>query len=422
LKAFPRDLAKAVINRWDQMVSGDYITPPRPPDRLFRELLEIAYICGGLPEENRYPQFNIVAVPISDAEKNRYVGDIWYFNEPRTLSIDEIRRLAPVVDFKKSGILVKWDSKKLQVAGLVDFGTSWSRARIGLQYHYQFPNCLFIQLDRPGRIKVYQGQYLVAALVDGQLDRHKGLDLNLTLHDVSHRGLSKIWRAIKPPKEESGRDYESFLFISFWNIFGAMANCISEAGHGGAIVIVPKHKTVPERQIRIKYRQNSSILREAYISFMNVRNRVIDFVIRAEGGDESKKGEWARAELQLSECHLRLVEAVRFVARLSGCDGAIVISNDLQLLGFGAEIRADLKPNTEIREIENEMRRTFRSLDVEQFGQRHRSAIKLVSQRPDCLVVVISQDGPISVVRSESHKFVDVKKGANFANMNMPFA
>ena len=233
------------------MVAGDYLTPPRPSDRLFRELLETTYLAADIPEEGRYPQFNIVAAPVSDSDKDRYLGEVWYFNAPRPLSVDEVRRLAPAVDFKKSGILARWDAKRWHLAGLVDLGTSWSWARIGLQYHYRFPESLFIQVDRPGRIRVYQGQYLVAALVDGQLERHKGLELNLTLGRPARGGLKKIWREITPPNNEEPREYQDFLFTTFWNNFAALANNVSEAAHGGAIIIVPKIGPVFEKQIGI---------------------------------------------------------------------------------------------------------------------------------------------------------------------------
>jgi hypothetical protein len=267
---------------------------------------------------------------------------------------------------------------------------------------------------------VYQGQFLVAELVDGKLERHKELELQLSLHRPAQRGLEKIWNEISYPKLEQPRDYESFQFIAFCNIYAALANCISEEAHGGAIIIVPQ--SINAKQITIKYRQQSSVLRAAFIRFINVRHRVIDLAMRMEEGDDTVKGERAIAELELVECHTLLVEAIRFVSRLAGCDGAIVISDDLRVLGFAAEIRSELKPEVKVRQIRDEMRRTFTSLDVEQFGQRHRSAIKLVSREPSYYVLVVSQDGPISFVWSDKANVVNVKKGLNLVNMNMPWA
>lgn len=284
LRAFPRDLAKAVVERWHQMVAGDYVTPPIPNDALLRELLETAYLSAGFPEEGRYPKFNIVAVPLSDPVENRVLGDVWCFNEPRPLSVNEIRRLAPAVDSKKSAILAKWDLGRWYITGLVDLGTSWGRARIGLQYHYHFPNCLFIQLDRVGRIRVYQGQYQVVALVDGRLERRQVLEFPLALHRPVHNGLHKIWKEITYPTIEEPREYEDFQFVAFWNTLAALANCISDEGHGGALVIAPAGRLVPPKSLRIKYPQTSSTLRDAFIAFMNVRHRVADYVVRTEQG------------------------------------------------------------------------------------------------------------------------------------------
>jgi hypothetical protein len=116
------------------------------------------------------------------------------------------------------------------------------------------------------------------------------------------------------------------------------------------------------------------------------------------------------------------VEAIRFVARLAGCDGAIVIAEDLQVLGFGAEIRSELKPNTQVIEVIDDMRNVMKPLDVEHFGLRHRSAIKLVSRKTTACVLVVSQDGPISFVSSDLQGQVKVRKGMNLVNMNMPLA
>ena len=40
----------------------------------------------------------------------------------------------------------------------------------------------------------------------------------------------------------------------------------------------------------------------------------------------------------------------------------------------------------------------------------------------ECRALVISQDGPISIIWSEKEGQVNVRKGANLMNMNMPWA
>lgn len=423
MSAFPKELAKKVAERWDNIVFGStYQAPPLPPQRLLRSLLEAAYLAAAIPEENRYPKFNIVAVP-AEGSKALRLGKVWSFENHRPLSVDEIRRLAPSVDFKKSAILAKWDNAQWHMAGLVDLGTSWGRARIGLQYNYEHAEALLIQVDRPGRMKVYQGEFLVAALTDGKLHRFDGIDMHLALHEPVHRGLEGLGDRIRPPSIESPRDYHSFVFTAHWNTFAAIANCINDEAHGGALVLVPPGSAISADNVRTKYQQDSPVLRDAFIKFMNVRNRVIDFVIRIECGKVPKyvKGDWAHAELELAKAHGDLVEAIRFVARLSGSDGAILLSEDLCLLGFGAEIRAELMHQAQIVEITHELQNSSRPMDIEQFGLRHRSAIKLVSKQPEYTAIVVSQDGPISVVWSREGR-VNVRKGVQLTNLNMPWA
>jgi hypothetical protein len=420
--AFPRELAKKVAERWEHMVGGDYTAPPLPPTKLLRQFFEIAYLAAATPEEGRYPKFNFLAVPAIDT-KERRLGKIWRFNRPRQLSVDEVRRLAPSVDFNKSAILALWDEDAWQVAGLVDLGTSWTRARMGLQYHYEHPESLFVQVDRPGRIRVYQGQYLVVMLADGKLERFKGLDFHLALHAPVQRGLDEVRDRILPPSIEAPRDYHNFEFTALWNVFAAIANCISDEAHGGAVILVPPQSTLSGEGLRVKYEQDSTVLQKAFVEFMSVRNRTIDLVIQIEGGKTSNliKGRYAQAEMELAKAHLDLVEAIRFIARLSGCDGAIILSEDLRLLGFGAEIRAELRNETQIREIVDEMRSLSRPMDIEQFGLRHRSAIKLVSNHEKFSALVISQDGPISVIWSKGG-VVNMRRGVHLMNLNMPWA
>jgi hypothetical protein len=419
---FPEKLAKVVAARWPRMAVGDdYNRPPCPPAPLLRRLLDILYLASAMAEEGRYPQFNVVAVP-ADASPDMFLGDVWRLSDSRILSVGEIHRLAPAVDLRKSAILVQWKVKSWEIAGLVDMGTSFNRARLGLQYHYRFPECLFIQIDRPGRMRVYQGQFLAAELRDGKLRGHRGVDFSLALGTPTDGGLRKLWNSIEHSKLESQRDYHGFQYIALRNTFAAIANCISEEGHGGAIIIVPTESAIKEKQLRVKYRQRSSVLRDAFLAFANARNRVIDFIIKMEGGDNSVKGDWAHAELEMSSCHTQLVEAIRFVARLSGCDGALLLSEDLCFLGFGVEIRSELKLATKVLEIVDEMGRKNKPLDVENFGLRHRSAIKLVSQEPKAYVLVVSQDGPISAIYSSRKYVVEVSRGVNLVNLNMSWS
>ncbi len=91
---------------------------------------------------------------------------------------------------------------------------------------------------------------------------------------------------------------------------------------------------------------------------------------------------------------------IRRVASLARVDGALVITKDLGVLGFGAKIatEADVAKSVCI----------FRSLPAEQNaelspisevgGTRHQSAARFVAQNRDCVALVISQDRHMKVM------------------------
>ncbi len=418
-RAFPNDLARIVAARWDKLVAGDYKAPDCPETPLLRGLLEIAYLAANVPEEGRYPEFNILAVrrgqPIADQQTTR----TWPFDSARPLTVEELRRLAPATDLRKSAILVDWE-EDWRIIGLVDLGTSWHRARMGLEYRYDHPTCLLVQIYRPGRIRVYQGAYHVATLSEGVIDTNN-LDFRTFLHEPVNSGLRAMHSEWSQPEHEHPRETAEFAFIALWNTFAGIANSISLQGHGGAIAIVPTGITPSSDLIRIKYKQDTSVIRSAFTEFMSARNKFWDLVAREQNGEAIAQGEIAIAELWIVRRFALLVEAIRFIAKLADCDGAIVLSADLKLFGFGGEIRAEFRQGAKVFEVTNELSKKHRALDIEQFGLRHRSAVKLVSQNESIRALVISQDGPTSVIWSEK-KDVLVKKGVNLVNLDMPWA
>jgi hypothetical protein len=410
----------AVAKRWNTLVAGDYVVPECPSSGILREVLEMAYLASSAAEEARYPQFNLLVTPKTATLADTEFG-AFPFDRPRPLAVSELRRLAPASDIRKSAIWIGYDDRTASILGLVDLGTAWHRARLGLGYKYHVPHHLIVQVDRPGRLKVYQGQFYVATLSDGDLVASAGIDIHLFLHKTIEQGFRGLMGEFSIPTHEQPRDYESFWFIAIGNVFTAIVNSISLSGHGGTLIIADRNSGPIREGLKVKYSSPSELLRRAFISFINARNRTADFIERSE---QSKNQQPTRghleAELSLVDATDRLVEAIRFVAQLAGCDGAIVLTPDLTLIGFGAEIRAEMESGVGTQDVVDEMRRKYQDYDVEQFGMRHRSAVKLASKEEGVLVMAVSQDGPISAFWKEGDRVL-VKRGVSMANMNMPW-
>jgi DisA bacterial checkpoint controller nucleotide-binding len=102
---------------------------------------------------------------------------------------------------------------------------------------------------------------------------------------------------------------------------------------------------------------------------------------------------------QLSQMDEALFEVAHFVADLTRVDGTVLMTDCLEVLGFGVEIAGELP----------EVRRVARAHDLEgaerewvrtdRVGTRHRSAYRLCQAVHDALALVVSQDGDLRFIR-----------------------
>jgi hypothetical protein len=410
-----RSVAKRVVARWANLIGGDWLPPACPGEKTLTELLETVNYAAGHPEEGRYPRFNVCASSSDEA-----LTDSWRFEGLRPFNVAELRRLIPATDPRKSAVQVEWNTEgKLFIGGIHDLGTSWNRTRAGLGYDYTGPPSLMVEVERPNRLNIYQRQFRVATFSDGEIDIG-GLDMPLFLHQVANAGLDDLSERFKQPHYEPVRDYSEFEFIALWNCFAAIANTIALAGHGGAVLILPSPREAQSPFLRRKYALKSSALTDAFVDFINARHRFMD-EYHLSKQDESAAGDFFQLERNLELRFESLVENLRFVAHLAECDGAIVLTRGLDVMGFGCEIAAELRPGVKVFKVEREMPRRSKPLEIEESGMRHRSAIKLVSQLREAVALVVSQDGPISGVWSDDGT-VFVRAGVRLVNMNLPFA
>ena len=166
---------------------------------------------------------------------------------------------------------------------------------------------------------------------------------------------------------------------------------------------------------------HSTILTDAFVDFMNARHEVSNCYYLRDLGRKISDGRLAKLDWKSKHAFDRLVESTRSVARFAQCDGAVVISRSLEALGFGAEIAIEHRKGTRVFDVAHEARRKHRSLDVEQFGMRHRSAIKFVGHCEGAVALVASQDGPVSGIWADGGR-VYVKRGLQLVNANLPWA
>lgn len=101
--------------------------------------------------------------------------------------------------------------------------------------------------------------------------------------------------------------------------------------------------------------------------------------------------------------------------------GAIALRTDLSIDGFGTEILLDKARCTKVYKVSDPASKVREKLDSEQFGMRHRSAMRLCSVARDLAIFVISQDGGVSLVWNDNGDMC-FKSGLKTTNINMALA
>jgi hypothetical protein len=386
-------------------------------------------------EESRTLQFTACATPESFnflREGADEPIEVWPFTKDRQFSVQEIRRLASATHLDSSAIWVRFPANEngpLAIHGLINFGLSWAHARRGYQYHHdQIPHAFILRAESPGRLVAYQGQYRVAALINGQIieagsisafDLFGAQQLFSEAHDLFRTDVI-------PPEYKIAREWHQFEWTAIINVILSVVNTIQMNGHGGALIFANRSCDFNDF-IRIKYKllEEASDLRKRFVHFLNLRHKYGDMIwpVQFKKGAPKVADETIRLTYnELVEAQLKLSETCMFVGNLSGIDGAIVIGTDLKVKGFGSEILLDKARVTKVFEVREPLSETEKEEgDSESFGMRHRSAMRLCGSIVGLAVFVVSQDGGVSLVWNDKGNSC-FKTGIQTTNANMVLA
>jgi len=102
---------------------------------------------------------------------------------------------------------------------------------------------------------------------------------------------------------------------------------------------------------------------------------------------------------QLSQMDEALFEVAHLVANLTRVDGTVIMTDCLEVLGFGVEIAGELPEVLRVaraHDLEGAEREWVRT---DRVGTRHRSAYRLCQAVRDALALVVSQDGDLRFIR-----------------------
>jgi hypothetical protein len=402
--SYPDLLASQVWRFW--MHKGKRNFAIRSPDEL-GEYLSYAYQASLLKEEGKGVSCRIILCRQDELEPEYLLPFRFHvarLTKPRHFDEQEVRRLSPAAAFERSVIAVTWTATEgFQVAGVIKTG-AWSRDLVadipGLVH--PIPDWLIVHIRGPGNLVVHQGFERLATLLNGRIE---GEGFNI----MESKCLKDRWTELKQVDLMAAENRDTievrpdFKQISETIFLKQIIREIRDRRHGGTIIFAPsplmKNFLEPGGAMRVKY--ENDLDRFGY-PLEQLDNEVIRrLVVLAKAKGKSSVG-WSEYLEWYEEFSFTITKAYMemsdWLADMAIVDGCLLLDSRFGVWGYGAEIQV---PGAE-EEI------VYRALDLnanqtlaeiaERSGTRHRTVYRLCRGFPECLAVVVSQDGAVRFV------------------------
>jgi sensor domain DACNV-containing protein len=410
--AYPSDLAARVLSRWHEATAAGHIDLPPPAASRLAEVLSICYQATLLREEGRPVTFRLsLSEPDAFAPTAGPPAGLHrlVFTRPLPLDQHELRRLAPAVVFSRSLIGAAAGDEEPRIWGVIHSGPHWLQSvRGGRETEQTIPPVLIVAATGPGRLLVTAGAVTLAELRNGTLsgravDVFQAHWLNEMLSDVGRLTRATHMRD-REQAGESWTDVQStFGRVLAGHVLRRIVATIRAAQHGGTLIVVPGRR-VSEllsdgRYVRVKYGFTAEEPRRRILTLMR---HIMNELATDEAAASTEIG-WTAYEAslshQLSQLDEALFEVAHFVADLTRVDGTVLMTDCLEVLGFGVEISGELPEVLRVaraHDLEGADREWVRT---DRVGTRHRSAYRLCQAVHDALALVVSQDGSLRFIR-----------------------
>lgn len=418
LHKYPKDLVFELLALWRSYDNNNegkrYLRLPE--FEVLEELVSTCYQVSQMQEEARGLRFRLMLCEPDDIDEDG-MGEslglfVLPFGIPRPYNEYELLKLGPSIDYNNSLIGVKYSRRRgLQIWGLIHSGSRWVHIiHGGSKQATPLPAALGINVVGSGRLLVCRGVETLAQLSGGNIIspaanvfqsewmklRFEAVrDSLFAQHCANPRNVHGSWANID----------SSFISDLYLQFFKHVISTVRRSGHGGTIITFPSEMgellAHENPYIDLKYRfaddAKRNPLRDIVLEIMEVLGKHCGSLY----GPDYVAGwkDYVNSKVEdLSMLDERVFKFARFIARLTGVDGAVVTTESLEVIGFGGIIKGTMEMNGSVaRAIDPEgTRREVES--VESVGTRHRSFYYLCDRLKNVLGIVVSQDAKTRVV------------------------
>jgi hypothetical protein len=407
--AYPPDLAKYVEEHWPAGSSLEL------SQELLCEALSVAFQASLTSEEARPTRFRLLLTPAARLPEAGSPNDgvlRLQFDRSRPLSAEELRRLSPSTPFETSLIGAQPEEGKLRIWGIAHSGPTWLAPTWGGRS--PVPNWTYdpiIHVTSPGHVAVRSAGKLVGALERGVL-----VDAMLDVFDsdwlpelfVREREEVRAEHAALQAHVPSPTVAEHSLVGRVGqHMLRRTIQLVRGGHHGGMILFVDVESDSGAHQLRglrLKYRFEQDEPSRRY------RTLLFQILERVAAATSKTSVGWADfasdGSQKLENLEQSVFELSRLIANLAAIDGAVVLDKRFRLIGFGAEVSAELPAPSQVWRAHDIEGHQLEPEDVENVGTRHRAAYRFVRDHRRGLAVVISHDRSVSFVANREGEVV----------------
>ena len=399
---YPHDLAEALRQRWPTLA------PPLPPLHVLTPFISTLYQASLLAEEGRPVECHVVlathahlaAQPVTLADFH-----LLRFAEPRPYSEQELRRLSPAAQQPASLLAVAPAAAgDLQLWGMLFSEHEWDRLPASPRPAAAAPPpALLVQVSGPGSLVFYYGAQRLLTLQRGRIDGHGFLEFPRAWGEGRFRE-NRLLVGPALPAPLLTPTQEEFLVLLTVQMQRRALMRTRAVGHGGLVVLVLTDQvaalTAPGGVLRPKYRLAAGVGPRFPVLVQALVRRL------AALGEVSWPAYQQSHDAQVVALTVEIDHFADYLAGMMAVDGALVLTQQVDLVGFGVEIQATQVPLDTV----------YRALDVEgqhlqpvaadHGGTRHRAAYRVCLATPDCLAIVVSQDGNVQFVHNQAGRVV----------------
>lgn len=415
---YPSSLVPFIRKAWNEVRRTKGGPEPLPGDEELTRLLTTVYHASLLKEEGRRLEFRVIAYPRRTYEQDNkslhHPSRFAVFDVPRRFSVAELRRLAPAAESIRSIICVDLDRKKRwEIWGILDTGSNWWEF-----IHHESsggtppPAHLTLSSGNPGEVTVStEGEVLLTlrngAVFEPQTDLFSEGVISDHLEPVRTRLYKEVLKALKIKKwSDAGSDeYYPKRFYNF--CLSRVLTAIRDKGHGGTLLLVPGSLSVNDSRltgrVAIKYPSDYDYIWGLMVKYLELHRRFVTLHPPMWNSKSPLDPERYRSisliEDQCERVGESLSDCFRFVGALAGVDGAVVMTTHFRVLGFGGEVVAPSPTLNSLMLAFDSAASRFKDVSIEEYGTRHRSALRFCSSHEDSIAFIVSQDGGVRAAK-----------------------